>query len=79
MTPDPLDEVSRVYHAALERPAGERRAFLEEACAGNEALKREVASLLGYEDAAGAFIEAPALLAARVRSPLVMGTVDSGP
>ena len=64
MTPDPLDEVSRVYHAALERAAGERRAFLEEACAGNEALKREVASLFGYEDAAGAFIEAPALLAA---------------
>ena len=29
MTPDPLDEVSRVYHAALERAAGERRAFLE--------------------------------------------------
>ena len=64
MTPDPLDEVSRVYHAALERAVGERRAFLEEACAGNEALKREVASLLGYEDAAGEFIEAPALLAA---------------
>ena len=63
MTPDPLDEVSRVYHAALERAANERRAFLEEACARNEALKREVASLLGY-DAAGEFIEAPPLLAA---------------
>ena len=62
MTVDPLDEISRLYHRALERAPGERPAFLEEACAGNLALKREVESLLGYEDAAEPFIEVPAIL-----------------
>ena len=38
--------VERLYHDALERPAAERPAFLAEACAGDEALRREVESLL---------------------------------
>ena len=62
MTVDPLDEISRLYHGVLERAPGERRAFLEEACGGNLALKREVESLLGYEAAAEQFIETPAVL-----------------
>jgi eukaryotic-like serine/threonine-protein kinase len=49
-------DVERVYHEALERPAAERRAFLESACAGDPALRREVESLLGYEERAAGFI-----------------------
>ena len=41
-------EVERLYHAALERAAGERAAFLIEACAGDDVLRREVESLLAY-------------------------------
>src|SRR2546425_1147446 len=53
--------VERVYHGALERAAEERAAFLREACGGNEELRREVESLLAYEDRAKDFIENPAL------------------
>jgi len=54
-------EVERIYHAALEREAGERAAFLGEACGGDDALEREVQSLLDYVPAAGAFLGRPAL------------------
>jgi len=60
-------EVERLYHSILERDANERAAFLVEACAGDEALKREVESLLAYEGHATDFIETPALeIAARM-------------
>ena len=54
-------QVEQLYHAALERGAGERAAFLAAACAGDEELRREVESLLAYEDQAEHFIESPAL------------------
>ena len=44
-------------HAALERNAAERAAFLREACAGDEALRQEVESLLRYEGDADGFVE----------------------
>ena len=46
MTPERWSEVERVYHAALSHDAPERAAFLAEACAGDEALRREVESML---------------------------------
>ncbi len=46
MTPERWREIERLYHAALERDAAERAAFLNEACGGDEALRREVESLL---------------------------------
>jgi serine/threonine protein kinase/tetratricopeptide (TPR) repeat protein len=54
--------VERLYHGALERAAEERAAFLREACGSDEELRREVESLLAYEDKAKDFIENPALL-----------------
>ena len=33
-------EIERLYHAAVARPATEREAYLAEACAGDEALRR---------------------------------------
>src|SRR5688572_7671277 len=38
--------VETLYHATLARPAGERAAFLTEACAGDEPLRHDVQSLL---------------------------------
>ena len=52
-------EVERLYHAALERPAGERAAFLTAACAGNDDLRRDVESLLADRGKAEHFIGAP--------------------
>jgi serine/threonine protein kinase/Tfp pilus assembly protein PilF len=54
-------QIEQLYHAALERGAEERATFLAEACAGDEGLRREVESLLAYEDQAENFIESPAL------------------
>src|ERR1700728_1385748 len=39
-------QVDRLLQATLERPPGERSAFLRSACAADEALEREVRSLL---------------------------------
>ena len=49
MTPERWAMVERLYHAALERDASERDRFVEEACAGNDALRREVVSLLDHD------------------------------
>ena len=46
MTPERWAQVERLYHAARARPDNERAAFLADACAGDEALRREVESLL---------------------------------
>jgi serine/threonine protein kinase len=50
-----------MYHRALEHEPGERPIFLDKACAGDEALRTEVESLLAHHQQAGSFIETPAL------------------
>ena len=60
MEPDRRNHVSGLYHAALERPPGERAAFLKDACDGDESLRQEIESLLGYEAASVRFLETPA-------------------
>ena len=64
MTPERGQEVERVYHAALERREDVRAAFLAEACGGDEALRREVESLLAQAGATSAFLESPAMAGA---------------
>ena len=55
MSADRQRQITELCHAALERNASDRAAFLREACAGDEALRQEVESLLRYEDAADRF------------------------
>ena len=54
-------QIDRLYHAALERAPGQRTSFLDETCAGDEDLRREVESLLAQEERGDGFLEAPAL------------------
>ena len=54
------NRIERLYHSAREKQPGERDAFLKEACAGDESLRREVESLLGCRPEAEEFIESPA-------------------
>src|SRR5262245_9794988 len=61
MTPERWQYIERLYHAALERDTDEQTAFLAEACAGDEALRGEVESLLRCDARAEQFIESPAL------------------
>ena len=60
MEPDRRSQVSDLYHAALQRPAEDRAAFLQEACNGDETLRQEVESLLRFESASLQFLERPA-------------------
>ncbi len=61
MEPERWRKIERLYHAALERQASERTAFLEEACAGDESLRKDVESLLAQAEQTGSFLESPAL------------------
>src|SRR5262245_23525651 len=61
MTPERWQYIERLYHAALERDTDEQVAFLAEACAGDDALRGEVESLLRCDTRAVQFIESPAL------------------
>ncbi len=54
-------KIEQLYHAVLECEASDRPAFLEQACAGDEELRREVESLLADETQAENFLETPAL------------------
>src|SRR5262245_51042441 len=54
-------QVETLYHAALEREPRARDAFLDQACAGDEELRREVEELLRYDGAAVSFIQGNAL------------------
>ena len=49
MGPERWQEIKKLYHAVLQREEVTRATFLEEACAGDEELHREVESLLDHE------------------------------
>jgi serine/threonine protein kinase/TolB-like protein/Flp pilus assembly protein TadD len=60
MTPERWQRVEELFHAALEREASQRAAFLDEACAGDPDLRRQVEALLAYDAEESSFLEAPA-------------------
>src|SRR5579862_9735731 len=61
MEPERWHKIEQLYHAALERQASVRAAFLEEACAGDEPLRQNIESLLAQAEQTGSFLEGPAL------------------
>jgi serine/threonine protein kinase/formylglycine-generating enzyme required for sulfatase activity len=48
-----------LFHAALERSAEDRQAFLDEACGEDTELRREIELLVSNEENAGSFLEKP--------------------
>jgi outer membrane protein assembly factor BamB/tRNA A-37 threonylcarbamoyl transferase component Bud32 len=48
-----------LFHQALEKPPGERPAFLAEACAGDAALRRRLEVLLSAHDDPESFLDLP--------------------
>lgn len=53
--------VDRLFQAVLEIGANERADFLEQACSGDDSLRREVELLLDYDRQGLSLIDAPAL------------------
>src|SRR6185503_11267832 len=60
MRPERWREIEDLYHQALALKGGERAAFLDRACEGDDDLRRELESLLSFESRAENFIELPA-------------------
>jgi hypothetical protein len=61
MQPDRWRRVEELYHAVMEQEKGQRAAFLESSCAGDETLRVEVESLVAYGQQGGRIIDQPAL------------------
>src|SRR6185503_12609905 len=49
ITPQRWQEIDRIFAAALEREPAGRSAFLDDACGGDELLRKEVESLLAND------------------------------
>jgi TolB-like protein/Tfp pilus assembly protein PilF/predicted Ser/Thr protein kinase len=61
MTPERWRQITGVFHDALARDAEARAPFLDEVCAGDEALRADVIALLEAHEDAGPFGESPIL------------------
>lgn len=59
MTPERWEQITEIYHSALELDSSEQKNFLEKVCAGDDRLRREVESLLAADAEAGDFIAEP--------------------
>jgi serine/threonine protein kinase len=60
MTANRWQQIKDIFESALEREKDERAAFLLEACAGDESLRKEVESLVAAHEKPGSFIDSPA-------------------
>jgi serine/threonine protein kinase/Tol biopolymer transport system component len=60
MKPERRKQIEKLYDAALQLEVSRRAAFLDQACAGDEELGREVASLLASDAQAANLLPAPA-------------------
>ncbi len=56
------ERLKEVFAGARALPASDRQAYLSAACAGNEALRQEVESLLASDERAKSFLESPAVV-----------------
>jgi len=54
-------QVKSIFHGAIDMPAEERTAYLQEACAGDAALRGEVESLLASHQDSEGFLESTAV------------------
>jgi len=61
MTPEQLQKLSGLYHAALELEPLQREAFLQKHCLDDEDLRRELSQLLAANEEAGTFLIKPAI------------------
>src|SRR6266496_1018155 len=61
MTSKRYQQVEQLYRAAIEVESDRRDAFLAEACGGDDALRRDIESLLGYQAQSGGILDQHAL------------------
>jgi Tol biopolymer transport system component/predicted Ser/Thr protein kinase len=71
MTPDRWARIKVIFGAALEKPPGERGAYLDSACGGDVALRGEAEKLLAESDEAS--LRSPAADLVTVTADLISG------
>src|SRR5262245_15643101 len=64
MTPERWQQIDKLFEQALEKDPDRRGSFLDEACAADEELRREVESLLAAHGQAGSALSSPPLAVA---------------
>ena len=60
MTPERWAQIRQIFDGALERAPKDRAAYLRVTCARDDAMRREVESLLASHDEASGFLAKPA-------------------
>jgi non-specific serine/threonine protein kinase/serine/threonine-protein kinase len=71
MNPDRWQRLEDLFHAALDRDPAERDAFLTEACAGDQDLRREVERLMHADEQASVFVDSAAAGVERIASTVL--------
>ena len=61
MGPERWRQIEQLYHDARERGTAQQPGFLDQACVGDEELRREVESLLAQDEEGVGFLEARAM------------------
>ncbi len=61
INPEKWHEVKEIFYAALRQSPEERERFLDKSCKDDDRLRREVESLLSSSEAAGSFMQNPAV------------------
>ena len=59
MDSERLKQIEKIYHAALEIQPDQREIFFREHCGADENLRREVESLLSFEESSDNFLDTP--------------------
>ena len=62
MTPEGWRKAFEVFHVAVVHDAGTRAAYLDDACRGDAVIRRAVEQLVAAHEAAGDFLEQPAVI-----------------
>lgn len=70
MDPERWKQIEVLLESALRLSPGRRQEFLTQACGNDAALEREVRSLLASDEAAGAFLQRPAIEVAARKAAL---------
>ena len=76
MSPERFRQIDELISQVLEHEERDRGAFLEEACAGDDELRREVESLLASDEECGEFLGKSA---AELVAPTLAETFEVGP
>src|SRR5262245_18844637 len=79
MTVERWRQIETLFAQAVERPTGERQQFVDRACEGDEALKRELESLLAADAPGERLAEVPTLFGRTLASDSDMTGRRIGP